>query len=138
MIHGMTPADLEIFADSFDRCMATDRFFAVFYERFRASSPAVAARFVNTDTRRQQRAVRASLYLIMTCCARVEPDFTPLEDLARRHSRQQLDIGPELYRFFLESLIETVRVCDEEFSPAVERVWREVMQQAIDFVISRY
>jgi hemoglobin-like flavoprotein len=134
----MTPADLETFADSFDRCMATDRFFTIFYDRFRASSPAVATRFANTDARRQQRAVRASLYLIMTCCARIEPDFTPLEGLAQRHSRQQLDIGPELYRFFLESLIETVRACDEKFNPAVERVWREIMQLAIDFVISRY
>jgi hemoglobin-like flavoprotein len=134
----MTRADIEIFADSFDRCMAVERFFDVFYDRFRASSPAVAERFVNTDARRQKRAVRASLYLIMTCCVRTEPDFLPLEPLARRHSRRELDIGPELYRLFVDSLIASVRECDERFSPAVERVWRETMQQAVDFLISRY
>ena len=132
----MTPAEIEIFADSFDRCMAAERFFDVFYDRFLASSPAVAAQFANTDVRRQKRAVRASLYLIMSCCVRAEPDFTPLERLARRHSRRELNIAPELYRLFLESLIETVRECDGKFGPAVERVWRDAMQQAIDFLIA--
>jgi hypothetical protein len=37
----------------------------------------------------------------------------------------------------LESLIETVRMCDEKFSPSIERVWRDAMQQAIDFLIAR-
>jgi hypothetical protein len=36
----------------------------------------------------------------------------------------------------LESLIETVRICDEKFSPSTERVWRDAMQQAIDFLIA--
>ncbi len=134
----MTPADIEIFSESFERCMAIARFFDVFYERFLASSPAVAVRFAHTDARRQRRAVRASLYLIMTCCVRAEPDFSALEALARRHGRGQLDISPELYPLFLESLIASVRECDERFSPAVERVWREAMHGAIDFLISRY
>jgi hypothetical protein len=90
----VTPAEIAIFADSFDRCMAAEGFFDVFYDRFLASSPAVAAQFAKTDVGRQKRAVRASLYLIMTCCVRAEPDFSPLERLARRHSRQELNIGP--------------------------------------------
>ena len=108
----MTPGEIEIFADSFDRCMADERFFDIFYDRFVASSPAVADRFAHTDDRRQKKAVRASLYLIMSCAVRTEPDYAMLEPLAQRHSRQQLDIRPELYRLWLDSLIESVRTCD--------------------------
>jgi hypothetical protein len=46
--------------------MADERFFDIFYDRFVASSPAVADRFRHTDHRRQKKAVRASLYLIMS------------------------------------------------------------------------
>ena len=48
----MTPNEIEIFADSFGRCMADERFFDIFYDQFVASSPAVAARFAHTDDRR--------------------------------------------------------------------------------------
>ena len=102
----MTSGEIEIFADSFDRCMADERVFDLFYDRFVASSPAVAERFAHTDDRRQKRAVRASLYLIMSCTVRSEADYSPLRPLAERHSRHQLDIGPELYRLWLDSLIE--------------------------------
>ena len=122
----------------YDRCMADDRFFDIFYDRFVASSPAVADRFRHTDDRRQKKAVRASLYLIMSCAARTEPDYAMLEPLAQRHSRRQLDIGPELYRLWLDSLIESVRTCDPRFDPTIERVWRDAMQHAIDFLVSRY
>jgi hemoglobin-like flavoprotein len=134
----MTPGEIEIFADSFDRCMADERFFDIFYDRFVASSPAVADRFAHTDDRRQKRAVRASLYLIMSCTVRSEADYSPLEPLAERHSRQQLDIGPELYRLWLDSLIESVQTCDPRFDLTIERVWRHAMRQAIDFLVSRY
>jgi hypothetical protein len=29
-----------------------------------------------------------------------------------------------------------VRICDGKFSPVIERVWRDAMQQAIDYVIA--
>jgi hypothetical protein len=61
-----------------------------------------------------------------------------LEPLAQRHSRQQLNIGPELYRLWLDSLIESVRTCDLRFDPTIERVWRDAMQHAIHFLVSRY
>lgn len=134
----MTAGEIEIFADSFDRCMADERFFDIFYDRFVASSPAVAVRFAHTDERRQKKAVRASLYLIMSCAVRTEPDYAMLEPLAQRHSRQQLDIGPELYRLWLDSLIESVRTCDLSFDPTIERIWRDAMQRAIEFLVSRY
>ena len=130
---------LETFEQSLLRCESRWDFFDRFYDRFLASSPAVREKFRNTDFVRQKRVLRASLHLLLRA-ARNDgggPD-AHLRDLAERHGSGQLDIGAELYDFWLDSLLATVRECDPEFSLEVERAWEAVMMVGIQYLCRNY
>lgn len=130
---------LERFDDSLRRCTADKQFFDRFYTRFLASSPRVREKFANTDFVRQKRALRASLHLILMAAQDPEKgaEFY-LAEVATRHSSAQLDVGAELYDLWLDSLLETVRETDPEFSPEVEQAWEDAMAIGIRFLCARY
>jgi hemoglobin-like flavoprotein len=61
-----------------------------------------------------------------------------LKRIARRHSRAELAIRPELYDLWLECLIQAAREYDRSFSGETERAWRNVMKRGIEFMKSEY
>lgn len=134
----MTEKEIQIFTDSFDRCMRDNAFFDRFYDHFVKSSPEVAAKFSHTDLRRQKREVRTSLYATMEAIVRKESDFSCLDEIARRHSQSGLDIPPRLYRLWVDSIMDAVKHCDHQCDGQIEAVWKNAMEQAVNFMISKY
>ncbi len=131
---------LHTFEKSLLRCVAGPDFLERFYARFLSSSPKVAARFEETDFDRQKTIVRESLFKILRA-AEDGPEEGParhLDEIAHRHSAQQLDIGAELYDLWLDSLLATVAECDPDFSLAEEQAWEEVLLVGIGYLCSRY
>ena len=61
-----------------------------------------------------------------------------LEKVGKTHSRNGYNIRPELYGLWLDSLCETVKQHDPEFTSDLESQWRERMQEGIDFIVSTY
>ena len=59
-------------------------------------------------------------------------------ELLRSHGAQDLDIGAELYDFWLDSLLETVEETDPEYSPTVKKAWEDVMMVGIHYLCVRY
>jgi len=135
----MEAGTLEVFERSLLRCESRWDFLDRFYARFVASSPAVAAKFAHTDFVRQKRALRASLHHLLLAAQNEGggPD-AHLREIADRHGAGQLDIGAELYDLWLDSLLETVRECDPEFSPEVEKAWEAVMMVGIHYLCRNY
>ncbi len=135
----MESRTLEEFERSLLRCESRWDFLDRFYARFVASSPAVAAKFANTDFVRQKRALRASLHHLLLAAQNEGggPD-AHLREIADRHGAGQLDIGAELYDLWLDSLLATVRECDPEFSPEVEKAWEAVMMVGIHYLCRNY
>lgn len=135
----MDPVTLDIFDRSLLRCEARWDFLDRFYDRFLASSPAVREKFAKTDFVRQKRALRASLHHLLLAAQNEErgPDAY-LKDVAERHGAGQLEIGAELYDLWLDSLLATVRECDPEFSPDVEKAWEAVMMVGIHYLCRSY
>lgn len=130
--------DIELFNDSLERCTSGSGLLERFYELFVASSPEVLETFRHTDFRKQRRALKISLYMMMSAAeGRIEGDVH-LERIARRHSRAELGIRPELYDLWLECLIQAVRDCDRLFNSETERAWRSVMKPGIEFMKSMY
>lgn len=130
---------LETFEASLQRCNASHGFLDFFYKRFLASSPEVRERFANTDFVHQKRALRASLHLMLLAAEDEEKGPARyLSDLAERHSRRGLGIGSGLYDDWLDSLLDTVRICDPHFNSEVEQAWEQVMMVGIRFLLSRY
>ena len=133
----MDEKDLELFNDSIERCSLKPEFLSRFYALFIASSDEVAKKFARTDLKKQARILKVSLYILMMASGEAER-AAHLERLARRHSRAELDIKPELYDLWLDRLVQAVREVDPLFDAETETAWRRVLQPGIEFMKSRY
>ena len=91
---------------SYGRCCASPRFFDDFYATFLASSPAIREKFARTDMTAQKQLLRADI-LNLVLFARGMPD-TKLRALGQSHSREQLNIHPELYDLWIAALLKTI------------------------------
>lgn len=126
---------------SFDRCSALSEFPATFYPRFFAACPDAKPMFAKTDFDRQVKLLRNAIGLLL-----IAPFFstdsgaapTLLSKMAERHSRRHLNIEPRFYPPFVDSLIETVKEVDPEYSPAVESAWRAAISTGVEYMQSRY
>jgi hemoglobin-like flavoprotein len=133
----MGEKDLELFNDSIERCSLKPEFLSRFYTLFLASSAEVAKKFEHTDLKKQARMLKTSLYIMMLASGQSEL-ATHLERLAKRHSRMDLDIKPELYDLWLDRLVQAVREADPLFDAPTEAAWRRVLQPGIEFMKARY
>jgi hemoglobin-like flavoprotein len=133
----MDEKDVELFNDSIERCSSKPDFLGRFYTLFLASSDTVARKFERTDLRKQATLLKTSLYIMMLASDETER-VVHLERLAKRHSRADLDIKPELYDLWLDRLVRAVRESDPMFDAQTEAAWRRVLQPGIDFMKSKY
>ncbi|NWO07239.1 MAG: globin [Alteromonadaceae bacterium] len=130
----MTKSDLVF--QSYGRCCGSETFFVDFYDHFMSSSDAIKNRFVNTDMAAQRHLLRNGIMqLILT--ARGMPD-RKLRALGESHNRENYNIKPEWYDFWLEALMKTVRVHDSEYTPELDKAWREVLSPGIDLIRGAY
>lgn len=135
----MEQAILETFERSLGRCTSQSEFLDRFYDRFLASSPKIKEKFRDTDFVRQKRALKASLHLILLAAGDKSGDPGKyLGDVAEKHNAKHLNIGAELYDFWLDSLLETVKECDPEYNPEVGKAWEDVMMVGIHYLTVRY
>jgi hemoglobin-like flavoprotein len=141
MISGiMDPEQVETFRASLKRCLAAPGFLESFYESFIASSEEVREKFKYTEMKRQARVLEDSLYVLATAVQGEEnsPARGILPRIAARHSRQDLDIRPELYDLWLTCLLDATRRYDPEFTPEIEAAWRSALGWGIEYMRSRY
>jgi hemoglobin-like flavoprotein len=131
---------VETFLGSLKRCLAAPGFLDAFYERFVGSSAEVREKFRNTDMKRQARVLEDSLYVVANAVLGEENSLArgALPALAARHSRQGLDIRPELYDLWIECIVETARAYDPQFDATVESAWRETLAFGADYLRQRY
>ncbi len=134
----MTDSELGDFHDSLDRCLANPSFFDIFYDDFLKSSDEVRAKFHQTNFVHQKAALRLALVSIIDASAHKSGHFSVLDPVAVRHSRAGVDIPPRLYDLWLDSLLHTVEACDARFTDKTAKLWREMFQPAIDYIVSKY
>ncbi len=134
----MTLRDIELFNDSYERCTAIKNFLPRFYQVFIASSPEVAEKFKDTDFRRQVRALKASLYLMLVAVQGYPEGVAHLERMAQIHSKGKLEVAPYLYDLWLSSLLTAVREIDVQWSPDIEHAWIAVLTPGIEYMKSYY
>lgn len=121
---------------SYGRCCANPAFFDDFYQHFLASSPAIDDKFAHTDMAAQKRLLRQGI-LNLVMHARGMPD-TKLRALGCTHARTAMDIRPELYDLWLESLLKTIMVHDSQADAATLQSWREVLVKGISVIKAGY
>ena len=130
----------DIFTASYARMFdegTRQQFFDTFYDKFLASSSAVAEKFLHTDLQRQKRMLQKSLVYL----TKLYSDLKVPEELsyvAALHSHSQKDIDPGLYDLWLDSLIDTVREHDPDCNADVELAWRMALAPGISYMKFRY
>ncbi len=123
---------------SYDRCVASGDFWKTFYDIFLAKSPDIASKFAQTDFNKQKNLIKASVAMMIRLGTGNENARRIIEKVGDTHCRQALDIRPELYEWWLDSLCEAVQRHDSTYTPELERLWRENMKEGINLVTSRY
>jgi hemoglobin-like flavoprotein len=123
---------------SYDRCCATPRFFEDFYGNFFARCPQARAMFAQTDFERQHKLLRHAFGLLLFFPKEAVSEPTILTRVAERHSRRELGVDPSLYQPFIDALVDTVRHCDPDFTPAVEDAWRKTVRKGVEYMQAKY
>ena len=137
-MYRLSEAAIDDFHESLERCGLSPEFLQDFYRRFIASSPEIAVKFANTNFKTQARILKTSLYMAMLASDQNHEAREYLGRIANRHNREELDIKPEYYDLWIESMISTVREYDPKFNNEIEQLWRNFMQPAIEFMKSQY
>lgn len=120
--------------DSFGRVKRGGDMIGRFYEIFLASHPDIAPRFKNSNMTEQKGLLRQGLNLAIMFGDDNPVGQNGIARIRASHAKDKLDIPPNLYKYWLESLIQTISEFDKEFTPELEKEWRRVMQKAIDFI----
>lgn len=82
--------------------------------------------------------IKSSLYMLIYAAEGKPEGEVHLKQIAKLHSRHELDIKPALYDLWLECLIQAVKEFDPLFNAEIEKIWRSFMKQGIEFMKSRY
>lgn len=130
----MTNPDLVF--QSYGRSCNQSGFYDTFYSIFMNKSPAIRAKFLNTDMRAQHGLLRGGImWLIMH--ARGMSD-SKIRALGRSHSQAQMDIHPALYDLWVDALMETLHKHDPQFDAQLEAIWRQTLKPSIEIIKSMY
>ncbi|MGK0289255.1 MAG: hemoglobin-like flavoprotein, partial [bacterium] len=123
---------------SLNRCLMKDGFIDRFYEIFLSSDPKIKPRFANTNFDAQMKLLRYGINLAVQFANRDELAANIISRLGTKHNVQNLNINPELYPFWTNSLIKALSEFDDEFTAQLENEWRTALQLAIDEMAKVY
>jgi hemoglobin-like flavoprotein len=123
---------------SYDRCCQAPDFLQAFYRNFLAACPEAVPLFAHTDFESQTKLLRHAVGLLLIFPNQPAKEPTLLSRVAERHSRRDLNVDPALYRPFIDSLLDTVREFDREFTPAVEAAWRATVGPGVAYMKAKH
>ena len=118
---------------SYHRARESGPFFDTFYEILLGKSPEIAAKFIHTDFARQKLMLKQSLLEMLNYYCGIESTRKEIERIGALH--RQLEIRPEHYELWLDSLCETVARHDPEYQPELEGLWRNAMRPGIALML---
>ena len=122
-------------SDSHNRCPSKRRLVDRHYEIFVDAHPRIRSYFSNVDERKHKESLRTMHTALLMFARGDKLAGRFLKRAAKKHGPSGLNVPDELYELWLTSLIDAVRECDPGFDPEVEKAWREVGRQAVDYFL---
>jgi hemoglobin-like flavoprotein len=129
----MLPTRLQLAEDSYHRCAESGAFYTTFYAHLLASDPRIPPMFAHTEFERQHKLLKHALGLLIIYAKRPNPVM--LERIAERH--REVGVTPDLYPFFVESLVRAVAEHDPEYTAELADAWRSALAPGIAFILQR-
>lgn len=109
-----------------------------FYEIFIKSSPKIAPYFAKTNMAKQHSLLKEGVELLIMFGLGSLKAKSYMAKMGELHGRKHINVPPELYPFWVNSMVATVRDIDPEFTPEIEASWRRHLQKGIDRITSAY
>lgn len=124
---------------SYGRCLREKNFIERFYEIFLASHPDIPPMFAVTDFQKQRMALRRGISAAISHAAGSALSDRTIQQMSEIHSRRgHAPVPPELYRYWLESLLQAVKETDPEVTPQLLARWRQGMSVVVDTFVAQY
>ncbi len=122
---------------SYGRCCVNPKFFDRFYEIFLASNPAIKPMFEKTDFAKQKSLLRQGISFMLMYLQGKATGTMAMNRLADSHSPRHMNISPNLYEFWINSLVKAVKECDKECTSDIETEWRKALRAGVDYMIQK-
>ncbi len=136
---GVDPTFYARVKDEFSRCIIKPSFFDDFYQEFTAKSPVIGQMFAHTEMAAQKDALRAGLtFLIMYGEGKSNFAADKLDKIGTTHQRTRLNVRPDMYPMWIQSLIATVRKHVPTFDDTSRKSWEAVLQHGVNRIVSHY
>lgn len=124
---------------SYGRCLRQGHFIERFYTLFMGSHPAIPPLFAHTDFSRQYMALRRGISSAIVHAAGSRLAERTMATMADVHSsRGRAPVRPELYPYWVDSLVAAVAEFDPEYTPRLGQRWRQAMEATTAFFASHY
>lgn len=123
---------------SLGRCFLRSGFMDKFYTNFKASHPSIPSFFVKTDMSKQHKLLKEGITFLLMSAGGSGFAQNEMKKLGVRHDTAHLNVKPELYRFWIDALMKTVREFDQNFTPELDKKWRTILEIGIQQFIDKY
>ncbi len=123
---------------SYGRACLNPHFFDRFYDIFLQSHPDIKPLFANTDFKKQKEALRTGLAMLLAHVDGKPTGTMTVNRIAESHSRKKLNINPNLYQYWIDSLVAAVKECDSQCTPDLARAWEKCLRAGVDYIVSQY
>jgi len=130
--------DIEEVRMSYGRSLSNRKLIDRFYEIFMASHPDIPKLFENTDFDKQKDLLSQSINMAILFPQKNKIATNAIDRISKTHSKENMDINPKFYPYWLDSLITTLSESDPEFTTDLERQWRLILQETIDHISKGY
>lgn len=109
-----------------------------FYDLLLASDIKVRALFHQTDFPAQKKALIDGVYVLIDYSEGGAIGKVSINRLSKKHNRRHINISADLYLLWVNCFIRVLSEKDPEFSPSLEKQWRDALKPGIDQMISEY
>ncbi|MFP4560497.1 MAG: globin [Thiohalorhabdus sp.] len=123
---------------SLGRCLLNGDVFGTFYNIFLDSDPRVRELFANTEWEAQKALLRQGVNNVISFYEGSATAQAAMDRIRQTHSKAQMNIPPDLYDFWVDSMVEAVRRHDPELDAELEAAWKEVLTHGVDYVRAGY
>ena len=134
----MDKAVIDAVKQSYGRALVNRDLMNDFYHRLINGNPEVGIKFASTDLEKQKEVLQMSLSMAILFPQDNVVAKHAMDKVRQSHSKAKLNIKPEFYQYWLDSLVSVIGESDPEFSPELEQHWRTAMGHAIDHIKSGY
>lgn len=95
--------------------------------------------FADTDFQKQRMALRRGISAAITHASGSSLSRSTVGQMAHAHSRKgHAPVRPDLYPYWLDSLVRAVEETDPEITPELVRRWHQGMKVVIDTFARHY